>query len=77
MYVYILLCADGSYYVGVTNDIEKRVAEHNNGKDPKAYTYRKTPVKLVWHESFINPSEAIELEKQLKGWSQKKEGGFN
>lgn len=68
----MLKCSDDSYYVGVTNDVEKRLAEHNSGQDPNAYTFRKTPVKLVWDESFINPNEAIEFEKQLKGWSRKK-----
>src|SRR5688572_3509414 len=82
MYVYMLLCSDDSYYVGVTNDIERRLIEHNSGLDPKAYTFRKTPVKLVWHESFIDPNEAIDFEKQLKGWNRKKkealiEGNWN
>ena len=75
MYVYMLQCSDDSYYVGVTNDVEKRLMEHNSGQDSNAYTYRKTPVRLVWHEAFINPHEAIEFEKQLKRMEQEKEGG--
>lgn len=68
----MILCADSSYYVGVTNDAEKRVAEHNSGQDTNDYTCRKTPVKLEWYESFLNPTEAIAFEKQLKGWNRKK-----
>ena len=72
MFVYILLCSDKSYYTGVTNNIEKRFAEHCEGADTKAYTYRRRPLKLVFCEQFIDPKEAIDFEKQVKGWSRKK-----
>ena len=72
MFVYILLCSDKSYYTGVTNNIEKRFAEHCGGLDTKAYTYRRRPLKLVFCEQFIHPKEAIDFEKQVKGWSRKK-----
>ncbi|MCB9335653.1 MAG: GIY-YIG nuclease family protein [Flavobacteriales bacterium] len=71
-YVYILQCSDNSYYTGVTNDIERRVIEHNLGEDKQAYTYRKRPVKLVWFEYYNDINQAIEKEKQIKGWSRKK-----
>ena len=71
-YVYILKCSDNSYYTGVTNDVERRVAEHNEGEDTKAYTYRRRPVKLVWLEDFNDIQQAIEKEKQIKGWNRKK-----
>ena len=71
-YVYILGCSDRSYYVGVTNNIERRVAEHNEGLDPKAFTYRRRPVKLLFHAEFNDIENAIVLEKQLKGWSRRK-----
>ena len=71
-YVYILKCADDSFYVGVTNDIEKRVAGHNLGEDKKAYTFRRRPVELVWSEYYNDINQAIEKEKQIKGWSRKK-----
>ena len=48
-YIYILECSDGSYYTGITNDIERRLIEHQSGEDKKSYTYKKRPVKLVWH----------------------------
>ena len=66
--VYILLCSDGSYYVGVTNDIAVRLAQHDEGMNRKAYTYRRRPVKLVFQEHFQDVNQAISFEKQIKGW---------
>ena len=71
-YVYILHCNDDSYYTGITNNIDRRIAEHNTGEDTNAYVYPRRPVKLVWFASFSNPETAIEKEKQIKGWSRKK-----
>jgi putative endonuclease len=71
-YVYILECSDESYYVGVTNNLERRLNEHNEGLDPKAYTYRRRPVKLLFHAEFNDVENAITLEKQLKGWRREK-----
>jgi len=70
--VYILKCSDDSYYVGITNDVFQREDQHNKGLDIKSYTYKRRPVKVVWHQEFLSPNEAIEKEKQLKGWSRKK-----
>jgi putative endonuclease len=70
--VYILKCSDGSYYTGVTNDIERRLKEHGSGKDPRCYTYKRRPVELVYFEVFWAPKEAIEWEKRIKGWSRAK-----
>ncbi|MEP0368411.1 MAG: GIY-YIG nuclease family protein [Cyclobacteriaceae bacterium] len=70
--VYILICSDYSYYTGVTNDLERRIWEHETGVDRKAYTYRKRPVKLVFHENFNDVNQAIDFEKQVKGWRRKK-----
>jgi putative endonuclease len=72
MYVYIVRCADDSYYTGVTNDAERRVYEHNDGLDPDCYTFTRRPVELVYIEECIDPMEAIRREKQLKGWSRAK-----
>lgn len=71
-FVYILICADKSYYIGITNDVFLREQQHNQGLDNKSYTFDKRPVKLVWHQEFNNPNEAISMEKQLKGWGKKK-----
>ncbi len=71
-YVYILKCTDNSFYTGVTNDVERRVLEHNNSNDKTAYTYRKRPVELVWFETYNDINQAIGKEKQIKGWNRKK-----
>ena len=71
-FVYILKCRDNSYYIGVTNNLERRLAEHNNGIDQKCYTYFRRPLKLVYSENYPEPFPAIQREKQLKGWSRKK-----
>ena len=72
MFVYIIECSDKSYYVGVTNNIERRIVEHNLGLDIKSYTYNKRPVILKFCEEFEDPVQAITLEKKLKGWNRKK-----
>jgi putative endonuclease len=71
-YVYILKCADDSLYVGITNDIWRRVDEHNEGIDPKSYTYYRRPVELVYFTSFDKIEMAIETEKRIKKWSKAK-----
>lgn len=70
-FVYILKCSDASYYTGVTNNLERRLEEHNSGII-KGYTSKRLPVKLVFSERFSDINDAIRLEKQLKGWSRKK-----
>jgi len=71
-YVYIVKCSDSSYYTGVTNNVAKRLAEHNDGIDPFSYTYSRRPVELFYLASFTNPNQAIAFEKQVKGWSRTK-----
>ena len=73
-WVYILRCADDAYYVGTTrlSDPTERVWEHNLGENPRAWTYRRRPVKLVWAEHFQSRAEAVSFERQLKGWSRRK-----
>jgi putative endonuclease len=70
-YVYILQCADKSYYTGVTNDIERRVSEHKN-PEYRCYTSSRLPVKLVYYEEFSYIRDAIDAEKQIKGWRREK-----
>ena len=70
--VYILRCSDGSYYTGVTNNIERRPYEHNNGENIKAYTFSRRPVKVVFEEHFHDINQAIAFEKQIKGWRRAK-----
>jgi len=71
-YVYILKCADGSYYTGVTNNLERRLAEHQQGIDPNCYTFKRRPVVLAYAESYPEVIYAIQREKQIKGWRRAK-----
>jgi len=71
-YVYIVQCNDGFYYTGVTNNVDRRVEEHNEGLDPGCFTFKRRPVVLKYYEHFQNIENAIVYEKQLKGWSRKK-----
>jgi putative endonuclease len=71
-YVYIIQCNDGFYYTGVTNDVDKRVRQHNEGLDPNCYSCKRRPFFLKYYEHFGNVKNAIAYEKQLKGWSRKK-----
>jgi predicted GIY-YIG superfamily endonuclease len=71
-HVYILKCADRSYYVGVTTDLEGRIAQHQRGLRRDAYTFRRRPVELVWSESFPTERQARECERQIKGWKRAK-----
>ncbi|MBK6506903.1 MAG: GIY-YIG nuclease family protein [Ignavibacteria bacterium] len=72
MWVYILECSDDSYYTGVTNDLDRRLEQHNSDGDKKSYTHSRRPVKLVFCEEFKSPNEAIMAEKQIKGWTRRK-----
>lgn len=72
MYVYILECADGSYYTGVTNDLESRFQIHQQGINRNCYTFFKRPLKIVYYEIFNDPNTAIAFEKKIKGWNRKK-----
>ena len=70
--VYIVECKDWSYYIGITNDLEKRLLEHNKGQDENSYTHSRRPVELKYFETFSDVNQAIAREKQIKGWSRKK-----
>ncbi len=64
-YAYIVECADGTYYCGYTNDLEKRIETHNRGKGAK-YTKPRLPVALVYYEEFDSKEEAMSREWHLK-----------
>jgi len=68
---YMLRCADGSYYIGHSDDLERRVAQHQAG-EIAGYTLRRRPVLLVWSQDFESREEALVAERQLKGWSRAK-----
>jgi len=70
-FTYLLRCADGSYYVGHTDDIERRITQHETGAG-SGYTATRLPVQLVWFEEFPTREEAKAAEAQVKNWSRRK-----
>ena len=70
--VYILRCSDGTYYTGLTSDLDKRLHEHESGAVLKSYTFSRRPVHLEWAREFPTYDEAINFERQVKGWSRAK-----
>ena len=70
-HTYLLRCADGSYYVGHTDDLDQRIAQHQSGLVP-GYTAPRRPVTLVWSEGFPDREQAFAAERKLKGWSRAK-----
>jgi putative endonuclease len=71
-WVYILRCADGSYYTGHTDNIEKRIGEHAIGAIGNCYTFNRRPLELAFCQEFMTRAEALVSEQQIKGWSRKK-----
>lgn len=70
-FVYILKCADESYYTGITWNLKKRISEHNAGIKT-SLSKSKLPVKLVFWEKFETKKEAAKREKEIKGWRREK-----
>ena len=70
-YMYILLCANGSYYTGSTIDLERRLTQHQNGEGAN-HTKKHLPVTLVYYEEYPRIDTAFYREKQVQGWSRKK-----
>jgi len=71
-FVYMLRCIDGTFYTGVTNDVDRRFAEHNDGLHETSYTYTRRPLKLVYVSEFQWVTDAIAFEKEIKRWSHRK-----
>ena len=69
--MYILECADGSYYVGSTKNLERRISEHQQGLGAK-YTSNRLPVNLVYGEEYDRMADAYAREKQVQGWRSAK-----
>jgi 5-(carboxyamino)imidazole ribonucleotide synthase len=81
-YVYIILCNDGTYYTGLTDDLIRRFEEHVNGIYETCYTFKRRPLILQYYETIPFLKDAVERETQLKGWSKAKkkaliEGNFH
>ncbi len=71
LFVYMVECSDGSYYAGSTDNVEIRIAKHNSGFYG-GYTASRLPVKLVYSQEFNSEIEALEAERQIKGWRREK-----
>ncbi len=77
IFVYIVRCNNGSYYTGITYDIQKRILEHNSGLTT-SITKSRRPVELVYKEEFDDRIKAAQREREIKGWSRvKKENLIN
>jgi len=70
-WVYILRCADGSYYTGRTRNLEKRLAEHRSGEGSD-WTRHRLPVELVFAQEMPDENQAYFVERQIKKWSRTK-----
>jgi len=70
-WMYILQCSDGSYYTGSTNDLERRIEQHQLGEGSN-HTKKRLPVKLLYFEEYERIDLAFYREKQIQGWSRKK-----
>ena len=70
-WAYMLHCADRSFYVGHTDDLDARIGAHQSGLI-RGYTCTRLPVKLVWADEFPSRYEALQAERQIKGWSRAK-----
>ena len=70
-WTYMLHCRGGAFYLGQTDDLERRLAEHQSGV-VKGFTADRLPVTLVWSQEFATRLEAKESERRIKGWSRAK-----
>lgn len=70
-FIYVLLCKDGSFYTGITNNLEKRFLEHKLGKGGR-YTRSHQVVKIIYSEKLANKSLALKREAEIKSWSKAK-----
>lgn len=71
-WVYILRCADGSYYTGHTDNLENRMGQHSTGAIASCYTFKRRPLTLAFSQEFVTREEALGAEQQIKGWGRKK-----
>lgn len=70
-WVYILHCADNSYYTGHTDNLENRISQHQMGEHD-CYTPKSHPLTLIWSQEFSSREIALSAERQIKGWSRRK-----
>jgi putative endonuclease len=75
--IYILQCADGSYYTGITRrSVDERVSEHVQGLIADCYTFTRRPVELIFAEHYDRIVDAIAAERRIKGWSRAKKEAY-
>ena len=74
-WLYMLRCADDSFYIGHTDNLEVRIAQHSAG-DSAGYTSSRLPIVLVYSQEFQTRNEALHAERQIKGWSRAKKEAF-
>lgn len=70
-HVYILLCTNGAYYVGMSTDVESRFQQHKNSRGA-LFTKKNPPIKILWQEAHLSENSARQRELQIKRWSRKK-----
>jgi predicted GIY-YIG superfamily endonuclease len=70
-WVYMLRCSDHSYYLGHTDELERRIGQHGSG-EIVGYTHSRRPLSLVWQQEFATRDEALAAERRVKGWSRAK-----
>ena len=70
-YVYVLLCENGSFYTGISNNPQQRFLDHKNGKGGR-YTKLHKPIKIIYQEPLPDKSASLKRELQIKGWSRNK-----
>ena len=71
-WTYLLRCSDGRFYTGHTEDLDVRLAQHQQGFFPNCWTYSRRPVELVWSEAFPTRDEALVAERMVGEWSRAK-----
>ena len=75
-YLYIFKCSDKSYYIGHTDDIEKRISAHKTGFFPTCFTKKRLPIEVVCIKEFASRYEALCAERKIKKWNRKKKEAF-
>jgi len=68
----MVACSDEKIYTGLTNNLERRIKEHNYGLNDNAFTASRRPVKLIFHQEFMQFEQAEYFEKKIKKWSKAK-----
>src|SRR5213593_3114734 len=71
----MVLCADGNIYTGQADNVEARLAAHQDGRF-RGYTFKRRPIRLIFHEAFATREEALAAERETKGWSRQKKSAL-